>query len=133
MHQVSRSKGGNEFTNVTREELACYAASVFGPTDVVEVRRLPCGQSSWHQAGKLAEAAGPLVQDNQHSQHIYVGANPRRVQGGTRGKDVACARCLFADFDGIGPDTARGKWHNAGLPMPTLTIASGHGVHAYWR
>lgn len=120
-------------TTITQEELACYAASVFGPTDVVEVRRLPCGRSSWHQAGKLAEAAESLVQDNQHNQHIYVGANPRCVQGGTRGKDVACARCLFADFDGIGLDIVRDKRHNAGLPTPTLTIASGHGVHTYWR
>ncbi len=123
----------NSSATIAREELACYAASVFGPTDVVEVRRLPCGRSSWHQAGKLAEAAESLVQDNQHNQHIYVGANPRRVQGGTRGKDVACARCLFADFDGIGSGVTRDRWHSAGLPTPTLTIASGHGVHAYWR
>jgi hypothetical protein len=46
---------------------------------------------------------------------------------------VACARCLFVDFDGIEPATARDKWYGAGLPRPTLIIASGHGVHAYWR
>jgi len=130
---MSRSKGRIEYTNITREELARYAACVFKPTDVIEVRRLPCGRSTWHQAGNLAEAAESLVQDNQHSQHIYVGANPRRVRGGTRGKDVSCARCLFADFDGIGPDTVRVRQQNAGLPTPTLTIDSGHGVHAYWR
>lgn len=123
----------NSSATITREELACYAACVFRPTDVIEVRRLPCGRSTWHQAGKLAEAADFLFYDNHHSQHIYVGANPRRVRGGTRAKDVSCARCLFVDFDGIGPDAARDRWHDAGLPMPTLTIASGHGVHAYWR
>lgn len=118
---------------IAQKELTRYAACVFEPTDIVEVRRLPSGRSTWYQAGKLAEAAESLLNDNQHSQHIYVGANPRRVRGGTRGKDVACARCLFVDFDGIDPDTARDRWHNAGLPIPTLTIASGHGVHAYWR
>jgi hypothetical protein len=46
---------------------------------------------------------------------------------------VACARCLFVDFDGIDPDTARDRWCYADLPTPTLVIASGHGVHAYWR
>jgi len=120
-------------TATTQEELARYVACVFAPTDVVEVRQLPSGKSTWHQAGKLAEAAESLVQDNQLGQHIYVGANPRRARGGTRSKDVACTRCLFVDFDKIGIDVARDRWCNAGLPTPTITIASGHGVHAYWR
>ena len=123
----------NSSTTIAREELARYAASVFEPTDVVEVRRLPSGQSTWHQAGKLAEAAESLFHDNQHGQHIYVGANPRRRRGGTRSKDVTCARCLFVDLDGTDADTARNRWRTAGLPIPTLTIGSGHGVHAYWR
>ena len=46
---------------------------------------------------------------------------------------MACARCLFADFDRVEPHTAGERWSDAGLPAPTLTIASGHGVHAYWR
>jgi hypothetical protein len=40
---------------------------------------------------------------------------------------------VFVDFDGIDPDTARDRRCDAGLPTPTLIIASGHGVHAYWR
>jgi len=120
-------------TAIAREGLARYVACVFAPTDVVEVRRLPSGKSTWHQAGKLADAAEFLLQDNQVGQHIYVGANPRRARGGTRSTDVACARCLFVDFDKINIDVARDRWCNAGLPAPTITIASGHGVHAYWR
>jgi hypothetical protein len=46
---------------------------------------------------------------------------------------VACARCLFVDIDGITVSVAKDRWHNAGFPTPTITIASGHGVHAYWR
>lgn len=133
MHQVNRCKFMNESTNIARQELARYAACVFEPTDVVEVRRLPSGRSTWYQAGNLAEAAQSLFGDNQHGEHVYAGANPRRVRGGTRSKDVACVRCLFADFDGIGPAAARNRWQNAGLPAPTLTISSGHGVHAYWQ
>jgi hypothetical protein len=74
-----------------------------------------------------------LFKDNHYGEHIYAGVNPRRFRGATKSRDVACARCLFVDFDGIGPDTARDRWHDAGLPEPTLAIASGHGVHAYWR
>jgi len=117
----------------THNELTRYTACVFEPTDMVEVRRLPSGKSTWYEAGELAKAAESLVQDNQQKQHIYIGANPRRLRGGTRSKDVVCARCLFVDFDGITAGEARDRWHNAGLPTPTITIASGHGVHAYWR
>jgi hypothetical protein len=129
-------RANNQKTNptaTTQEELAHYTACVFEPTDIVEIRRLPSGKSTWHQAGELAKVTESLVQENQRGQHIYVGANSRRVRGGTRSKDVACARCLFVDFDEINPDEAGDRWHNAGLPTPTITIASGHGVHAYWR
>lgn len=123
----------NDSIAAAREAVVRYVACVFEPTDMIEVRRLPSGKSTWHQAGELTKVAESLFYENQHGQHIHVGVNPRHYRGGTRSKDVACARCLFVDFDGIDPDTATERWHNAGLPMPTLTIASGHGIHAYWQ
>lgn len=116
-----------------REAAAQYVACVFEAKDIIEVRRLPCGRSTWHRAEKLSEAVRELIRENWQGQHIYVGANPRSAWGATRSKDVACARCLFADFDGIDADTARDRWCDASLPTPTLIIASGHGVHTYWR
>ncbi len=68
---------------VAAEELACYAACVFDPADVVEVRRLPSGRSTWHQAGNLANDAQSLFGENRHGEHVYAGANPRRFRGGT--------------------------------------------------
>ena len=120
-------------SDIARDELVRYAACAFERVDIVEVRRLPSGRSTWHEAGRLAGVARVLFRDNQRGEDIYIGANPRRSSGGTRSKDVECARCVFVDFDGIGPDAAKARWHNAGLPRPTLTVASGHGVHAYWR
>ena len=116
-----------------QEELARYAACVFELSDIVEVRRLPSGKSTWHLARKLIDVVESVIWDNKEKQHIYVGANPRRVRGGTKGGDVACARCLFVDFDGIAVSEARDRWRKVSLPTPTITIASGHGVHAYWR
>lgn len=130
---TANSQNTSRSAATSRDELTRYAACVFEPADTVEVRRLPSGKSTWHRAGELAKVAESLVRDNQHGQHVYVGANRRRVKGGTKGKDVACARCLFVDFDGIEADAAKDRWCHAGLPTPTITIASGHGVHAYWR
>ena len=131
--RLANSQSRSNPAAAAQEAAAQYAACVFEPKDIVEVRRLPCGRSTWHRADTLSEVVRELIRENRQGQHIYVGANPRRVWGGTRSKDVACARCLFVDFDGVEPATARDKWRYTRLPAPTLTIASGHGVHAYWR
>ena len=55
----------NDPRAVTTDELARFAACVFEPTDIVEIRRLPSGESSWHMAGKLPQAVGSLIQDNE--------------------------------------------------------------------
>lgn len=106
---------------------------VFNPGDVVEVRRIPSKRSTWHDARTLPEMAAILSRDNKTGQNIYVGVNPRTKEGGKTANDVALARCLVADFDHIEPNAARAQWEGADLPEPTLLIASGHGVHAYWR
>jgi|GEM_PF-1037173 hypothetical protein len=114
-------------------QLARFAACVFDSDDVVEVRRLPSKQSTWHKASELPELAGALGAENAAGQNIYAGANPRSQSGGTTAADVALARCVFADFDGVTCEVASAKIKAAGLPSPTLLIDSGHGAHAYWR
>ena len=69
--------------------------------DIVEVRLLPSGRSTWHRAAELADTVTDLLANNHEGEHVYVGANPRRAEGGTKNGDVACARCLFADFDDV--------------------------------
>jgi hypothetical protein len=123
----------NKKLAAARKEIECYVACVFAPTDMVEVRLLPSGKRIWHQASRLAEATEALLRDNEYGEHIHAGVNPRHGSGGSSREDVACARCLFVDFDGIEPDVARERWENVGMPKPTLTVASGHGIHAYWR
>jgi len=127
------NSGANDNVAAMQKELSRYAECVFNPADIVEVRRLPSGQSSWLEASRLVEAAESLLKENKTGQHIYISANPRRAEGGTKSKDVTCGRCLFVDFDNINPDEARARWLKSGLPGPSLTVNSGHGIHAYWR
>ena len=118
---------------LVREAVKTYASCIFEDFDFVEVRRLPCGRSTWYNTKELPEEAELLIDDNQQDQHIYIGGNPRQSIGGTKNEDVACARCLFADFDGVKLDEVEQRWQAAGLPAPTITVASGHGFHTYWR
>ena len=57
---------------------------------------------------------------------------PDEAVGG-KAHDVALARCLFADFDNIDAKDAVAIIKAKGLPDPTCTLASGHGLHAWWR
>lgn len=119
-------------TNI-HSQLARFAECVYEAADIIGIRRLPSGRSTWHVAAELPELLAQLKADNVNGQGVHVGINPRTRRGGTKTVDVRLARCLFADFDRTTPEQARERWESAGLPEPTLTVKSGHGVHAYWR
>ena len=85
---------------------ARFAECVYERNDIVEIRRLPSGRSSWHVAAELQELVAQLKVDNVNGQCVHVGINPRKERGGRKTTDVVLARCLFADFDNVELDEA---------------------------
>jgi hypothetical protein len=121
----------NHTTDCTREQVAQFTSAIFDADDIVEVRRLPSGASTWHLAGELADHVEAFRKDNRQN-HIFFGANPRTARGQT--KDIAYAQCLFADFDNnTTPSEALERIDQSGLPRPSVIINSVHGTHCYWR
>jgi hypothetical protein len=116
-----------------RAQLNLYAECVFDPSDIVEQRNLPSKRSSWFDAAKLPERAELLTRVNEAGQNIYVGVNPRSQSGGRDSTSVALARNLVVDFDDATAEDAAERISSAGLPIPTLSVTSGHGAHYYWR
>ncbi|HUU19744.1 MAG TPA: phage/plasmid primase, P4 family [Sedimentisphaerales bacterium] len=111
-----------------------FCTCAFEPEDIVEVRLLPSGKSVWFSAQDLAGQIEYLIAENQAGQNIYIGANPRKIRGGTSAEDVALAHCLFVDFDqGATGESIKGLLGDSGFPEPTLMLSSGHGCHCYWR
>jgi len=130
----------------TTNAIVTFAACIFDPRDILEVRMLSAGRSIFTTAGELAGLSEQLKRDNDAGQNIYVGVNARKQIGdgskasecdGTKcGKCDRCvnlARCLFADFDNTTPEQVRERLAATKLLTPTITIFSGHGVHCYWR
>lgn len=72
---------------------------LFESTDLIELRRVPSGKRTWVVPGELEALATDLATENKAGNHIFFGANPRKEVGGSKSVDVACARCLFVDFD----------------------------------
>lgn len=125
------------------EQVQVYRDSVFEPGDIVEVRAIASGghvRKFWRTARNLPDLVPDLESLNREGFNIYAGTNPRRAEGMSGDENVVVCRCLFADFDKIDPGDGCGIWEfveprieATGLPMPTLVVFSGHGVHAYWR
>lgn len=65
--------------------------------------------------------------------NVYVGVNPRRNYGDRKADGVTGARCFVVDFDeGATIETVLLILATAGLPKPSMIVASGHGIHVYW-
>ena len=118
-----------------------HVAALFEPGDLIEIRAIRPGQDGrnaterdYVRASDFATPGVAKLLDRLRNQqyNVYVGANPRLRAGG-KSSDVAFARCLFADFDNTTPEQAAQAAANAGLPEPTLIVATGHGAHLYWR
>ncbi len=65
--------------------------------------------------------------------NVYASANPRMVTGLSKNEDVILARSLFVDLDKTTLEAAMQKLATSRLPLPTMIVNSGHGVHFYWR
>lgn len=123
-------------------DLNTFLAALFEPSDLLEIRTFHSDrraakdgdvQRYYRVCREVPALFDKLTLLNTEGEHnIYIGANPRIREGGTKA-DVAMCRCLFADWDDVEPAAIDGILTDAKLPEPTLIVASGHGVHCYWR
>lgn len=116
---------------------AAFILSLFRPTDLVEIRAFREGANAVREWCKAQDFTSPgivgLIERLRRDQYnVYIGANPRLRNGGTA-KDVAVARCLFLDFDGMSVESVRALLANVpNTPPPSWVVNSGHGVHVWW-
>ncbi len=62
---------------------------------------------------------------------VFFGLNPRKPNA-TGKAGTSHAVCYFADFDGTPPERALQTIKEAGMPEPSIVVASGGGTHVYW-
>lgn len=115
-------------------KIAQFVETIFEAEDRVELRLLPRGIQRFVNATEVPQQARWLMAQNQAGQNIYIGVNPRLSTGGSTNADVSIFRCVFVDFDDCSSaEEAVTRVKAAGLPLPTMTVWSGHGLHLYWR
>jgi len=117
----------------SEDQTLTFVDALYEPDDLVEIRRLPTGESTWGKASDLSSELARLHRQNDLSkQHIYIGPNPRKQTGNRGDSNVLLARTLFVDFDNTTIEEARARIDAADFPLPTVCVNSGHGCHAYW-
>ena len=87
----------------------------------------------WNIKRKDPASWATAVQTREVQLNIYCSSNPRKHTGDSTNADVPLARSLFVDVEDASPEQVLDRTSAAGLPRPTMTVVSGHGVHPYWR
>lgn len=79
----------------------------------------------------LAEVARRITDPNLH---VWFGVVNRRSGESGDESNLGYAHFLYVDLDHIDANEALDRIvREAELPMPTLMVNSGHGIHAYWE
>ena len=120
--------------STTLSQCQDFFTAIFDPADVIEFRPIKPTSKRWATPAELPGIVEWLLKLNAQGAQCYFGANPRKQAGESKEDGVALARCLFVDFDGgVTVEEAWSRIKAAGLPMPTVTIVTGGGVHCWWR
>ena len=108
---------------------------IFAEDDIIEIRTLGAMRvQKWTNLKDAPDIIADLTKLGGSATDMYFGANPRANKKGGTAKDVSMARCLYADFDGgTTIEQAKMKIEESLIPEPTAIVATGGGVHAWWR
>jgi len=115
------------------DQLDTFARCVWEPDDIINLRLLNRNSGKVLQEWYAGDMPVKWLALQNRTMDCYAGINPRTRMGGAGNADVSLARCLFCDFDDISLEEAARRIDYAGLPVPTLVVWSGGGVHCYWR
>ncbi|MCD7897469.1 MAG: RepB family DNA primase [Planctomycetaceae bacterium] len=120
-----------------------YAELTWNPDDIVEIRPLKPhqGERVWTYARDLGDHIPRMITENERGANMYAGILPRNTFGrydgrrwiGGRAEDVDGGRVLWLDMDNVEAERAVELSGRVGLPGPTMTVATGHGAHLYWK
>lgn len=108
---------------------------IFDESDIIEIRTLGAMRvQKWTNLKDAPDIIADLTKLGGNATDMYFGANPRANKTGGKAKDVNMARCLYADFDGgTTVEQAKMRIEESLIPEPTAIVATGGGVHAWWR
>lgn len=74
-----------------------------------------------------------LASANANQTNLYFGVCPRfKSEGYDLAWQIRTVRVLWSDIDNVTVEEALDRVAKAGLPLPSIVVNSGNGVHLYW-
>jgi hypothetical protein len=95
------------------------------------------GDGTWHptpeRLSRVLRQVG--ARSAGEKTNVFYGVCPRIGGSGRYDQawQIRTARVLWADIDDCTVDKALKRIEAAGLPVPSIIVASGNGAHVYWR
>jgi hypothetical protein len=128
-----------------RRQLEEFLSALFLPDELVEIRFIESWVSRGRKKSRVARSAQWLRRDELISQYdeiadfawreranIYFGVCPRSQKGDSHDQAIVTVRCVWCDIDDVTVDQADARFDEADIPMPSIVVNSGSGIHAYW-
>lgn len=120
---------------INKHQAIEFLTSVYRQTDTVLFDTLNKDTRIWFnpvpECDDFEEAIEKMASFNKEGGCVFFGLNPRKPNE-TGKNGTSHAVCYFADFDGTPPERALQTIREAGMPEPSIVVASGGGTHVYW-
>ena len=99
-----------------------------GTSDLIEIREISEHGEAKQRFLKAEDFNKYVIPQNKN---VYIGIYGRSQAKGTK---EACntTRALWADYDGLTAQEVKQNIQVAGVPVPSMLISSGNGIHSYW-
>ena len=116
-----------------------FCKALWQDDDIIEVRCFGNRDSNlkpksfWVFSEDIPDMYNKLKKLNDTGYNIYAGVVPRDSNGGKEDSDCSKSGLIWCDIENISCDNTLKLLEDNDLPVPTLVLNSGHGVHCYWR
>ncbi len=147
--QTTTRPAGSQGTDRHVEDVVRFLQAVFAPSDYILIRPIETWTQNGQKKSRVDHKGIQCIQagdnvDNVIQRHnerskvtkcnIFFGVCPRFGSRGQYGFawQIRIVRVLWADVDHCTVDEAVGRCNAAGLPKPSIVVASGNGAHLYW-
>ena len=89
---------------------------------------------AWHDSRMASVLQGVIDRTETTLANLFFGVCPRLGAAGQfdQAWQIRTVRALWSDIDDAKPAEAVARCKSAGLPIPSVIVASGHGSHLYW-
>jgi hypothetical protein len=140
-----RSKTMRTQGYTARRQLEEFLSALFLPDELIEIRFIEswvfrgrkrsrvARSAQWLRPHELISCYDDITEvARREFANVYFGVCPRCHDGDSHDQAIETVRCVWCDIDDIDVEQANARFDEADIPVPSIVVNSGSGIHAYW-